>query len=1147
MSRSFALGIFGLALVFAMAICGAGPVFAGTDGKITGKVADQNGEALPGVNVVLAGTNRGASTGPDGRYFILSVAPGSYSMTASIVGYTKQTMTEVEARADFTTTVDFTLNEAELALAEITVVSERPAVEPDKVVSKYVVGLEEIAMVPMVRNVADLVELQPGVDLDGNNVIRGGSAVAGSSTGAPGGIDVNYIVDGIRLSAKGGPGDRAFSKFNKSAVQELTVITGGMAAEYGDVQAGVINVVVREGSKDYHGSGEYRAILPGKKHWGVNVYDHPIHRDRMRWNDPAWANELHPLTGEPFHMREDYTGLWGHFAEGSLSGPLTKKGSFFLSTAYIGEPATFPGPTNRGFRGFPEALTINMSKQFIYSDFNIQNQWKFGWDVTPNLRLKTGGFFERHKAPFTLSYWGRISWTGQFRGSSFWDPTRIRDSYRDIFIPRDMHNGMQINRNNMLYLSMTHMLTPKTFYELKISQYSNVQDSTGVRWDGFTRYPRSERRAAWRPRYDNDEWFMTYWTAPNYSIGEQIRQTLKFDLSSQVTEGHFIKTGLEITRYGVWWVNTYNGLTTSEVTRYISELGVDAGDGRTNIFGYNPNSVLHPWQSAWYIQDKMEFEGMVVNVGVRYDRWDHNTYHTPIPMAAYGKGPMIEAGRVGTGWPGAVFYGLPDTDPEKDLPNVPLVRLGHIQAWSPRLGISHPITANAAVHYSYGIFRQTPTFWDMYGWSTRQNRGLDFDRDGDRETNVEEMFAANELGVPFGSPFDTDGNRLMPFPTTTSFEVGMDWNFLRDYTLRSAVYYKSAKNQMTNARSRFWDPAGEGRAYGGITLAANGHSDTRGFEMGLRKRFSDNFSFQISFNQMWATSASRNGDMRDQTVQFLPDSTFIVSEYYWWDRQFVDTNGDGVLDDVEPVFLSEAEKRNLGHKANERIRSLQNGTAGDFDPSQSTPPELVVDEDYGKIYLWQALKKVNRASGIQQGQGTIGSDRHSTGSVQFFFSTPPDFGPKTGKLSLLGNIRANLVYRIRSGRAYGYTPPTVIGTRLEGGQSRSVATHEITFEGQEAETRSGPFSTRTDLLFEKLFSVRGETTTSLFVNVANLFNQRDLSQLSSLAFNGSDYTSMGVDRPRPDDKNYLKWGDDYQTIRYEGQPRQVEVGFRVSF
>ena len=93
-----------------------------------------------------------------------------------------------------------------------------------------------------------------------------------------------------------------------------------------------------------------------------------------------------------------------------------------------------------------------------------------------------------------------------------------------------------------------------------------------------------------------------------------------------------------------------------------------------------------------------------------------------------------------------------------------------------------------------------------------------------------------------------------------------------------------------------------------------------------------------------------------------------------------------------------------------------------------------------------------------------------------------------------------------------------------------MATHEITFEGQEAETRSGPFSTRTDLLFEKLFSVRGETTTSLFVNVANLFNQRDLSQLSSLAFNGSDYTSMGLDRPRPDDKNYLKWGDDYQTI-----------------
>ena len=163
------------------------------------------------------------------------------------------------------------------------------------------------------------------------------------------------------------------------------MITGGMAAEYGDVQAGVINVVVREGSKDYHGSGEYRAILPGKKHWGVNVYDHPIHRDRMRWNDPAWANELHALTGEPFHMREDYTGLWGHFAEGSFSGPLTKKGSFFLSTAYIGEPATFPGADESGIQG------VSRSADYQY----VEAVHLFGFQHPEPVEIRVG----RHARP----------------------------------------------------------------------------------------------------------------------------------------------------------------------------------------------------------------------------------------------------------------------------------------------------------------------------------------------------------------------------------------------------------------------------------------------------------------------------------------------------------------------------------------------------------------------------------------------------------------------------------------------------------------------------------------------------------------------------------------------------------------------------
>ncbi|MBI2950731.1 carboxypeptidase regulatory-like domain-containing protein, partial [bacterium] len=65
----------------------AGVATAGTVGKLTGRVTDLKGEALPGVNVAISGTNRGAVTGADGSYFILNVDPGIYQVEASMVGY----------------------------------------------------------------------------------------------------------------------------------------------------------------------------------------------------------------------------------------------------------------------------------------------------------------------------------------------------------------------------------------------------------------------------------------------------------------------------------------------------------------------------------------------------------------------------------------------------------------------------------------------------------------------------------------------------------------------------------------------------------------------------------------------------------------------------------------------------------------------------------------------------------------------------------------------------------------------------------------------------------------------------------------------------------------------------------------------------
>ena len=80
---------------------------AATTGKIAGRVMDTKGDPLPGANVVITGTNRGATADAEGYYIILLVLPGTHSMEASLVGYQKVVQQDVKVVVGYTSTVDF--------------------------------------------------------------------------------------------------------------------------------------------------------------------------------------------------------------------------------------------------------------------------------------------------------------------------------------------------------------------------------------------------------------------------------------------------------------------------------------------------------------------------------------------------------------------------------------------------------------------------------------------------------------------------------------------------------------------------------------------------------------------------------------------------------------------------------------------------------------------------------------------------------------------------------------------------------------------------------------------------------------------------------------------------------------------------------
>lgn len=272
-ARQLARAARGLWRLLPVAVIAASPLlaWAGTTGKISGRVIDERGEPLAGVNIAVPAARTGAVTENDGRYVIINVPAGTYDVRINLLGYKTTTVQGLVVSSDRTTELDVRLEATPLELEEVVITAERPVVDVNVTSNVASVTRREIESLP-VQELSEIVNLQAGV-IDGH--FRGGRIG-----------EVQYQVDGVTVN---NPYDnKAGITLDRSLLEEVQVVSGTFDAEYGQAMSGVVNAVLKRGTDRYELDAE---VYTGDAVFGA---------DRIvedEWNIGSQANYTVNLSG----------------------------------------------------------------------------------------------------------------------------------------------------------------------------------------------------------------------------------------------------------------------------------------------------------------------------------------------------------------------------------------------------------------------------------------------------------------------------------------------------------------------------------------------------------------------------------------------------------------------------------------------------------------------------------------------------------------------------------------------------------------------------------------------------------------------------------------------------------------------------------
>ncbi|UCH09798.1 MAG: TonB-dependent receptor [Fidelibacterota bacterium] len=732
-------------------------LFAGTTGKISGVITNAiTGEPLPGTNIVIEGTTMGAATDANGFYFIINVPPGYYTVSASMIGYTPMSKTLVQVVTDMTSKVDFQLSTTVLEGEAVRVIAERPAIQKDLTSSLQAYASDEIAGAP-IENLSQLIEVQAGVS------IVEPTERASILRDSPG--------DGLHI--RGGRENE--TAFLVDGVRVDHPIWGGAAYSQNTSGSTVTEMMTILGT--------FNAEYGGKMSGVINlVTKQPPDRFTARFS--GYTDKF----GLKQFDRNTFQG------EISLSGPIpvSKKLSFLFNTQTRTTDGRFRGyiipnwADSKGKVAIEDSAGNPLGKE-VSADWTDEwnTMFKLSYAVSPKLKLM---------GSYINAFIRQLKYYHDYKYHPYGMPWRE-------------------TRTSGFTGKITYQISPSTFADMAFSM-QNI-----AFWNGV--HKTREQRILMGSRASEEEYGF-YFTGAynNFSQDSSTTYQLVLNLTSQVGTLHLFKIGVDARYLDLF--HTLGNAWTTPVD--IKTVGTDDdGNPIKEIYEIN-RAYAHaePVELAAFIQDKMEFEsiGMILNVGVRWERWNLGEKYMENPQIPFAT-PL--------------------------LPTKPKDRI------SPRLGISYPISDKAAFHFAYGHFYQMASYVDLLS-------GINEKGEYPNRPNLQ------GIGLAIFNP------NIRPEKSVT-YEAGVQTRLMKDVTLNVTAFYR----EMADLVGVTWIQV-EGYVY----FENVDFGNAKGFEFTLNKRFSNYYSARVNYTISQTLISTSSPMTAAQTISSAP--IVVRSFLADWDR-----------------------------------------------------------------------------------------------------------------------------------------------------------------------------------------------------------------------------------------------------------------------